>query len=314
MKSFADFILEINLMEFAYHHGYRMNMAKGRKWPVLVHKAIDDRIIIGGAKQASHQYYWNPVDDKDRGTIIQFVRNRLGILFSNNYLKKQAENINEVLYSYLKIPPPEKAIFEPYQNVKNIVFNPSSLQVLTETNYLVNKRGIELDILNDEVFAARVMQFVQNRYINIAFPYTDGNEKIVGAELCNYGYKAQAAGSDRSTGIWHSNIFLGTKNIVICESGIDALSYHQLKGSAENLYISVGGNLARGQLDTIAALAAKNGIEKITGAFDNDAAGRKYNRKCSERFENFVTETPLAKDFNDDLINISMVHPVVALL
>jgi hypothetical protein len=302
LKSFIDFIREINLLEFVNYCGYRQDVTKGRKWAVLVNKDIDDRIIIGQAANASHQYYWNPLNDNDKGTLIQFVRNRLGILFKNNHLKKQAENINEVLYGYLKIPAPEKKMFEPYRKLRDVVFNSSLLQVLNDTNYLVKKRGIALKTLKDEVFAGTIMQWVQNRFINIAFPYTDSNENIVGAELCNESFKAHAAGSNKSVGIWHSNILSSTKNLVVAESGIDALSYHQLKGGVENVYVSVGGHLTSGQLNTIAALASKINASKIIGAFDNDAAGRKYNQLCSERFEIFVADAPIRKDFNEEVM------------
>lgn len=301
IKSFTDFIREINLMEFAFHYGYRMNTSKGRKWPVLVNNNIDDWIIIGHAEYVAHQYYWNPLNNKDRGTIIQFVRNRLGVLFENNHLKKQAENINAVLYGYLKIPLPEKRMYEPYRKAKPVLFNPALLEDLTNTSYLVNKRGMTLNTLHDEVFAGTMMQMIQNRFINIAFPYTNKHEHIVGAELCNKGFKAHAAGSDKSNGIWHSKILENVQNIVICESGIDALSYHQLKGYNKNLYVSVGGHLAAGQMDTIAALAGKTGAEKIIGAFDNDRAGRKFTQMCSERFEGFVADVPKEKDFNDEV-------------
>ena len=303
MKSFIDFIREINLVEFAFHYGYCMNGAKGKKWPVLVNKNIDDTIIIGHSCASSHQYYWNPLNENDRGTIIQFVRNRLGLLFENNHLKKQAENINAVLYGYLKMAVTEKGIFVSYRKIKAKPFDPVSLQALTDAGYLVNQRGISLDTLQDKVFAGTIMQMLQKGFCNIAFPYFDMHESIVGAELCNKGFKAHAAGSDKSNGIWHSNILSSTKHIVIGESGIDALSYHQLKGSHENIYVSVGGHLTQGQINTIASLAEKISAGKIMGAFDNDRAGRKFTQICSERFESFVADVPEEKDFNEDAIS-----------
>jgi hypothetical protein len=303
MKTFTDFIHEINLFEFAFVHGYRQDVSKGRKWAVLVNKAIDDTIIIGNA--TTQQYYFNPLDENDKGTLIQFVRNRLGVLFADNSLKKQAENINAVLYAYLKLPPPEKGMFELHRKEKTIVFESALLKPFTNTNYLVNKRGIRLDILRHELFAGTIKQMLQQQFINTAFPYTDMNETLVGAELCNKGFKAHAAGSNRSAGIWHSNILSSTKNIVIAESGIDALSYHQLKGNAENLYISVGGNLTQGQLNTISALAKKINASTIIGAFDNDVAGKKFCELCRERFENFVADAPTGKDFNEELTSVS---------
>jgi hypothetical protein len=303
MKSFTDFIHEINLFEFAVYHGYRQDVSKGRKWAVMVNKEIDDSIIIGNPASASSQYYFNPQNDNDKGTLIQFVRNRLGVLFVNNSLKKQAENINAVLYGYLKLPIPEKR-FELCRKEKTIVFNPALLQPFTNTDYLVKERGILLDVLHNELFAGSIKQMLQQQFINIAFPYTDSNETIVGTELCNHDFKAHAAGSNKSVGIWHSNILSSTKNIVIAESGIDALSYHQLKGNDRNLYISVGGNLTLGQLNTIAGLAQKINASTIIGAFDNDDAGKKCCTLCSERFNSFVTDVPMGKDFNEECVNV----------
>lgn len=301
MKSFSDFIRETNLMEFAINHGYCHNKSKGNKWPVLVNENIGDTVIIGEAYNGSHQYYWNPLNDNDRGTIIQFVRNRLGILFANSSLKKQAENINAVLYNYLHLSVPEKNGYQNFRKNVKEVFDTELLHPLKIADYLINQRCIKLDTLQDEVFAGSIMQIVQHNFVNIAFPYFDINENIVGAELCNNGFKAHAAGSDKSNGVWHSNILATTKNIVICESGIDALSYHQLKGTAENLYISVGGHLSQGQINTIVSVVKKIYAKKIIGAFDNDDAGKKFNQMCSKKIDNFFMDMPIKKDFNEDV-------------
>ena len=112
-------------------------------------------------------------------------------------------------------------------------------------------------------------------------------------------------GSNRSVSVWHSNIPDIPDRIVLTESPIDALSYHQLKGNRNSLYISFGGSVTAGQLETVKSIITGANASpelKIISAVDNDEMGKAYTEKFKETFSgNIVEDYPRLNDYNEDL-------------
>ena len=112
LKSFQDFRNEISIIELALSVGYKIRKKDGLKWPVLKDDISGDKIIIVNPKSTSNQGYFNPQDTKDKGTLINFIKNRLGSIFPYLNGKSEAGNINAVLYNYQNLPLPEKNLFK----------------------------------------------------------------------------------------------------------------------------------------------------------------------------------------------------------
>jgi hypothetical protein len=103
---------------------------------------------------------------------------------------------------------------------------------------------------------------------------------LIGMEIRNHNFKQHAENSKKSEGVWHSNPPEKVDQILVTESAIDALSYHQLHQPKNTLYISVGGNLSMQQVGTILNYASSvpGGKDaKILLGFDHDKEGAKYD-------------------------------------
>jgi len=309
-KSFQDYRNEISIIELALSVGYKLRKKDGIKWPVLKDEISGDKIIIVNPQSISNQGYFNPQDLKDKGTLINFVKNRLGSIFPYLNGKSEAGNINAVLYNYQCLPMPKKDLFKIDAN--NLVSEysekefhiPDGLSELKDPTYLYF-RGIQSQTINKNLFKGKIFNVKSNEYNNIGFPYYNAFGDIVGFELRNKQFRHVIEGTDRSFGIWHSNLPQTLESEILTESPIDALSYHQLKGKKNTLYVSFGGSVTFGQLETVKSIIAGANVSqelKIISAVDNDEMGRIYTQKFKETFsENIVEDFPGLKDYNADL-------------
>ena len=310
LKTFQDFRNEISIIELALSVGYKIRKKDGIKWPVLKDDISGDKIIIVNARSIANQGYFNPQNGKDKGTLINFVRNRLGSVLPYQNGKSEAVNINAVLYNYQHLPLPEKSILQ--SHTKQVVeeyklkefHSPKGLTELKEPGYLLH-RGIASNTIKDAAFEGKIFNVKRNQFNNIGFPYFNASGEIVGFELRNKQFKHVIEGSDRSVGIWHSNIPKTLKLVILTESPIDALSYHQLKGKKNSLYISFGGSVAEGQLDTtkqVIAGANPGKALKVVSAVDNDEMGKLYTKKFKDLLPwHIVEHYPISNDYNEDL-------------
>ena len=310
LKSFQDFRNEISIIELALSVGYKIRKKDGLKWPVLKDDISGDKIIIVNPKSISNQGYFNPQDIKDKGTLINFIKNRLGSIFPYLNGHSEAGNINAVLYNYQNLTLPEKNLFkkgvnklvEEYAEKKFCL--PEGLSELKDPSYLYF-RGIHSETFNNSLFKGKIFNLNLNGYNNIAFAYYNAFDDTVGFELRNKQFKHVIEGTDRSAGIWHSNLTDILENIILTESPIDALSYHQLKGKNNSLYVSFGGSVAEGQLETVKSIiseSSENSELKIISAVDNDEMGRIYTQKFKDAFAGKIIEDfPRLNDYNEDL-------------
>lgn len=300
--SFQEFRQRISIMELAMANGYTFDKKKGLKWPVLKNVALNDTIIVINPANSANQGYFNPQNDNDKGTLYNFILNRLGTVFSKLHDTSE-KNINTVLYGWLKMDHPVNQGIIPIVN--KYEFNSALLQPLTNIEYL-KSRGFNGKTLLAKEFKNRIFNHLCGRFINTCFPYYNAEGEIVACENRNIEYKMQSLGSDRSIGIWHSNIPLITKQVILTESPIDALSYHQLKGKENLLYISFGGSIAPGQIGTLKVVleqSKKDADFSIVSGFDNDRQGDKYFNNIKEIFPALTKDLPVGKDYNEDLIN-----------
>ena len=310
LKTFQDFRNEISIIELALSVGYKIRKKDGIKWPVLKDDISGDKIIIVNAQSTANQGYFNPQNGKDKGTLINFVRNRLGSVFPYQNNKSEVANINAVLYNYQHLPLPEKTLLQ--SHTKQVVeaytlkefHMPKGLTDINDPGYL-HYRGITSNTINDAAFEGKIYNVKRNDFNNIGFPYYNAAGEIVGFELRNKQFKHVIEGSDRSVGIWHSNIPKTIKLVILTESPIDALSYHQLKGKKNSLYISFGGSVAEGQLETskqVITGAHPGKALMIVSAVDNDEMGKLYTKKFKELLPwNIVEDYPIGNDYNEDL-------------
>jgi hypothetical protein len=313
LKTFQDFRSQISIIELAISIGYKLSKRDGLKWPVLKDEVSGEKIIIVNPRSSSNQGYFNPNDPKDKGTLINFVKNRLGSIFPYESVKSEMSNVNAVLYNYQNLDIPEKSAYK--SNVEKLIENHSSKEFtlpkgvtqLKNPEYLYS-RGLKSHTLNDAAFKGTIFNVKIGEYDNIGFPYYDVDGEIAGYEIRNKQYKHMVEGSKRSSSVWHSNIPDLLDFVLLTESPIDALSYHQLKGKKNTLYVAFAGAVGDDQIATLKALIKKantNSDFKFISAVDNDKAGGRYTEKFKTAFsENLIVDVPSLKDFNEDLKKI----------
>ena len=310
LKTFQDFRSQISIIELAISIGYKLSKSDGLKWPVLKDDVSGEKIIIVNPRSSSNQGYFNPNDPKDKGTLINFIKNRLGSIFPYESSKSEMSNVNAVLYNYQNLDIPEKSAHK--SNFKKLIENysskefklPEGITELRNPGYLYS-RGLESQTLNNTAFEGKIFNVRIGEYDNIGFPYYDAEDKMAGYEIRNEQYKHMVEGSKRSSCVWHSNIPNILDGAVLTESPIDALSYHQLKGKENTLYVAFAGAVGDDQITTLKTIIKRTnpGSDfKFISAVDNDDAGRRYTEKFRNAFsENLIVDTPLLKDFNEDL-------------
>lgn len=300
-KTFTDYKREIPLSQFIQDQGYSSHTpwakAKSSHAAPCFENAQGDRVYLfssGGGEK-----YFDIGRGKS-GDLIDFIRDRLSGLFAPAAVG--AKNELSAIFRVLKahqgeggVRPPMHAPVKPLE--KHALgaerkFNRSlfELSPLTERTYLY-AQGITDKTLDSPEFSGQVLNVRNPRMtdgkldghypqVSVAFPLSraPGGE-MVGLEERNTHFKGYGLTSESGTGVWMSNLLPGTQRIHIFESAKDALSFHQLYHPPKALYISTGGNVAGGQLQTIGRLSEqlKSPEVKLILSFDNDVAGAAFD-------------------------------------
>jgi hypothetical protein len=268
-EELEKFKTQINLVEYAQSQGYQYSsQSSSRNSAVLAHDN-GDKIVVA-TDTDGHGVYFSVRDDSDNGTIIDFVQNRSNLRLGE--VRKELRNWkDEPRAQGSEFRPREKP--QPINSDRlSVIKAVSKFKVAVEHPYL-EKRGISPSILKSDRFIGTVA--IDNRG-NAIFPHYDG-DGLTGFTIKNDNYQGFSKGGTKS--LWSSKPSESDRRLVITESAIDAMSYHQLFAdkNPHTRYISTGGTISSSQLDLIKTAMAE--MTKIGGeiviATDNDPAGNK---------------------------------------
>lgn len=309
LKSFDDFKSEISIMELALANGYEKHKEKtSARYPVLKHAFTDDVIVIGNAKSNLSNYYFSGGlgNDHDKGSLINFVKYRLGTVFPNDASKNVQSNINNVLYKHLNIDPTMRSNLKhkmdqiptvgaaPRQS--DVVASLASVTPLKDYSFLLS-RGFSKDAIFSEPFNGSIFNSTSKfGHQNIAFPlYSNGIESVTGFEIRNKQFKGALEHSDRLNAIGLSNKPIMTSTLHLTESGIDALAKYQLSPSHNTRYVYFVGGLSDNQLFSLDKEITKAGRPALQLGFDNDLQGAAYSQKVLRHlipYQSFTEAAP----------------------
>jgi hypothetical protein len=296
---------DINLVDLVLTLGYQHNRVKSGsdiekgKFHTFDYKGKPsfDQVIIYKSPTGDYLYF-NRADDRDKGSVIDFFKNRIenprieGIVATpgRNVWASVIENAKR----FLNLPPVQRSVspqlqqgMEPVQRGDNYI--PEFLQntqPLTDTRYLLS-RGLTEETLASPYFAGRILNHVHAgqtkdgqdyRFINTAFPQLC-KESIVGLEIKANGFKGQAADSLNSAALWLSNTTSKTTTLVVTESAIDALSHYQLKQPTNALYASTSGQLTDNKIAEIKRVVENNAIKTVKLGMDNNLEGHLFDTR-----------------------------------
>jgi hypothetical protein len=291
----------VSLLEFAISKGYRLDKRESSlSSKVLRHEPTDDKLVVGRARDG-HWQYFSVRDSADNGTIIDFLQRRerktLGQI--RHELREWTHTTRE-----FQVPASHREVAPTTRDRALIALEVARAEAVTAHPYLVRERALQPETLNAERFRGTWKVAVAS-HGNVLFLHHD-ERGLCGFEIKNRGFTGFAKGGEK--GIWLSNSRATDTRLVIAESAIDALSYHQLRPSEHTRYVSVAGALNRHQPDLLErAMARMRAGSTIVAGTDNDKAGHELAQRIRElgakhadlRFERHVPE--VGKDWNDQL-------------
>jgi hypothetical protein len=223
---------------------------------------------VGRDDTSGHWIYFSIRDDRDCGTIIDFMQNRERLTISE--LRKALRPwIGETAH------PPQRPIRESFapevepitKDLARVQAQFAAMQPVEGTHrYLEQERAIPAGVLANPIFTGRICT---DRYNNAVFPHYD-REGLCGFELRNTGFKGFARGARK--GLWYSASTPEDSALVIAESAIEVLSYHTLHAPKAARYSSIAGETIPAQRLLITASCAKlpPGATLIIATNDDD--------------------------------------------
>jgi hypothetical protein len=294
---------DINLVEYAEGRGYeRVRRESSRGSASMRHPGNDDKIIVARAN-GGHWIYFSVRDERDNGTIVDFVQRR-----ENRSLGE----VREELRQWLGTPRPERAPAErapelkPVERDRHAVLRALAAATDADNCRYLNERGLRQETLVDPKFAGTWKNDARG---NVLFVHRD-EEDVSGYEIKNRDFTGFATGGTKA--LWHSVPAPSDRTFVVAESAIDALSYHQLRRqpSTSTRYASTAGAPSGYQLELIAkALSTLSAGSSFVAAVDADEGGSRIARQLetvARRFPqiSFHRDSPdplIGKDWNDVL-------------
>lgn len=294
MDQLERFKSEINLTEYAASRGYRLDRGESSQNSVVMrHPISDDKIIVSRAQADRHWIYFSVRDDRDHGTIIDFVQRRGGGTLADVRLE---------LYSWIGDfrPPVPVDLYAPVVKARTIdrarvAREFERARAATNSAYL-NERGLRPEMLRDERFAGC---FREDARGNVLFPHFDAGG-LSGYESKNRGWTSFSPGGAKA--LWRSRSLSVDRRLVLVESAIDALSFHQAQPDPRTSYVSTAGSLSPHQRELLKeTLAILPGGTLVVLAFDRDAGGERLAQQVRELGARDVSRSvsPIGKDWND---------------
>lgn len=286
------FKTEIDLRAYAAAQGYELDRRNTWQGSAVMRRGHDKIVIKRDAD--GHYVYFSVRDDRDNGSIIDFVKQRQGLTLGA---------VRQELRRFLGVSPAPLPGFAPLARTtkdrQKVEAAYGRMRDLEWHDYLEDDRGLPRDLLTSDRFAGRIR--VDGR-ANAVFPHFD-EVGLCGYEVKNDGYTGFSAGGAK--GLWASRDFEGDDHLVFAESAIDALSYAAIHPDEHTRYRSIGGQVNARQPELIRrSIEAMPQGTTIVAAMDNDEAGRELAALIAELVPNglgFADAVPGLKDWNDDL-------------
>ena len=268
------FKTQINLTEFAAVRGYALDRAESSRNSAMMRHPDGGKIVIAKNEASGDWIYFSVRDDRDNGTVIDFVQHLDGVSLGK---------VRQTLRAWLGSPRPalqpslfvkdlepvsrdRAAVVAVWERAKNCFALP----------YLAS-RGIGPDVLMLPRFSGRVR--VEGQHGNVLFAHHDKGG-LCGFEIKNKGFTGFSTGGVK--GVWYSQALPTDRRLVLVESAIDGLSFHALQGDGETRYMSTGGTLNPQQPALL-----RGAMEKLPPgaivllAFDNDEGGERIAQEVA---------------------------------
>ncbi len=236
------FKVEIDLVAFAQSVGYEIDRRRTSRTSVaLRHSTRGDRIIVAVA-QDGHFIYASVHDHSDSGSIVDFCQKRSG--GSLGHVRKELRpwigadfaprgaGQGKARAAHKRLEP----VRVDFDSVRSAFDGMSP--IVGENAYLTRERGIPMAVYGHERFAGRLRTDARG---NVIFPHVQARGQLTGYEIKNVGWTGFTSGGAKR--LFCSGFGPEDRQLVICESGIDVLSYAALHGMDARRFVSTAGAL-----------------------------------------------------------------------
>lgn len=297
-KELEQFKKEINLSAFAASRGYALDRRESSRSSATMRHANGDKIIISKS-MAGDWIFFSIRDDRDNGTIIDFLQNRGG-----GTLGEVRKTLRGWLGSSRPVVPVHDYIPQllPMSKDRSAAALSWGQAVYRVAVPYLEGRGLDAVLLQNERFLRR---YKIDRRGNVLFPHYD-KDGLCGYEMKNAGFTGFSAGGIK--GLWYSLCKTTDKTLVFAESAIDGISYHALNPDNFTRYMSTGGAMNPQQPVLIrAAMERMPRGSVVVLAFDNDEGGEKLAGEVKALVPSGLEVRrplpPSGKDWNEALKN-----------
>lgn len=311
MSEADEYKRNVNLIDYARHCGYvvddKESTPRGNPTNWVLRRHSDDGKLL--ARHTGECWIYRDMRaPANRGTIIDFVQKEKG--YSKGHGTSGFGLVMKDLRGFCggappPPPAPTRAEIPPKIDRSAVSRLWEAASTVAAPEYLVRDRQIPAAVLTGRLFAGTFRQDSRN---NVVFPTYD-REGLRGLELRNRrGFCVQWPAGD-TKGIWLSNSPAETRQLVIAESAIDALSYAALFRPAGTRFVATGGGLSKAGGEYLRQIAAglPLGHGQVVLAIDNDKGGAdvaKMIRQYLPEGSRWREHPPSgAKDWNDALKN-----------
>jgi hypothetical protein len=303
----GEFKLRINLTEYAAALGYRLDRRASSRNSAAMSHAGGDKIIVA-RDDDEHWIFFSVRDDRDNGSIIDFIQSRQGGTLGD-VRKALRPWVSGGTITELTRPSAEDFVprLDPIRrDLIGVRVRYEKMRPIDGQHpYLEEVRKIPAHILTDPLFADRIRI---DEHKNAIFPHFN-RDGLCGFEIKNRGFTGFASGATK--GLWFSQIGPSDRRLVIAETAIDALSYAALNGQPYSRYVSTAGELNPDQRFLLeSAMKKLPAGGEVVLAVDHDAGGDKIGAKIEAIFQSIgrpelalVRDVPLTPgdDWNDQL-------------
>lgn len=261
----------IDLRQFAISLGYQIDRPQSWRGSTVLRRG-GDKIVVK-RKGNGHYVFFSVRDDRDHGTIIDFVQRRQNLSLGA---------VRKLLRPWIGRPAiqPHFPALEPTSPDRMRVESAyRSMADGSRYPYLEQDRCVPAAVLLSRRFVGRMRTDSRG---NTVFPHFNA-AGLCGYEIKNRGFTGFAAGGEK--GLWFSHTRRDDRRLILTESAIDALSYAALFPDAKDQtrYASLGGKPSQRQMGLLRAAIAKLPEEaEIVAAFDADQAGRRMMEETRE--------------------------------
>ena len=287
---------DINLSEYVATQGYYLDRKESHPNAIMMVNAEGEKLIITRGEGCRWRYF-RVGDENDKGSIVDFVQQRQ---------KASLGRVRQILSPWLEsspvsVPSDTYADFlVPMSKIRQNVLESFYRGCFVHNGHLLEKMGLTTSMIDFERFKG---MFREDRQGNILFPHYD-TQGLSGYEI--KGRDFTGFSKDGVKTLWESQKKVSDMRLVVVESALDALSYHQMYGDAKTRYISTGADLNHSQMDLVESAIQKMPADsKVVLGFSNTQKGREFSESVEMwvlapvSFERQVPK--MGKDWNEEL-------------